>query len=247
MNELSLGSAFVKRISAEALDSAAANHPYLRAMREGDFPNVDMAFKDFAYQYGLYSVRFVDYVLAILENGDTHDIELPSDVLATVVGQPHTDLYRRFQEALGVNADYREITPQCQTGLLWSEQFLQLCEMNACVGIGAIGIGTELIVASVYNQILEGLKEHSALTMTQRVFFDLHSECDEEHAAQMMLIASDLALDRTACEQIEYGVKMAINMRVMFWDKMLERARNFPASPTPATEKLSAVGYRKSL
>ena len=124
---------------------------------------------------------------------------------------------------------------------------MQLCEMNACVGVGAIGIGTELIVSSVYNQILEGLKSHSNLTMTQRVFFDLHSECDEAHAAQMIVIAEDLAKDRTACEQIEYGVKMAINMRVMFWDEMLERARNFPASTTPVVKKLSTVGYRKSL
>ncbi len=265
MNNSNVGSVFIKRISAEALDSAAANHPYLRAMREGDFPNVDLAFKDFAFQYGLYSARFIHYVSALIENlsddghkqilltniaeeqGDTHGIELPPDVLASVIGLPHTNLYRRFQEALGVNADYQEPMPQCQTGLLWSEQFLQLCEMNACVGVGAIGIGTELIVSSVYNQILEGLKAHSNLTMTQRVFFDLHSECDEEHAAQMILIAEDLAVDRSACEQIEYGVKMAINMRVMFWDKMLERARNIPATATPATEKLSTVGYRKSL
>ncbi|VAW55675.1 hypothetical protein MNBD_GAMMA05-2228 [hydrothermal vent metagenome] len=265
MSKYSSGSAFIKSISAEALDSAAANHPYLRAMREGDFPNVDLAFKDFAFQYGLYSTKFIQYISALIENlsdeghrqillanlaeeqGESHGVGLPHDVLASVVGLPHTSLYCRFQEALGVNADYREATPQCQTGLLWSKQFLQLCEMNACVGVGAIGIGTELIVSSVYNQILEGLKTHSNLTMTQRVFFELHSECDEEHAAQIILIAEDLAQDRTACEQIEYGVKMAINMRVMFWDKMLERARNFPVSTTPAIEKLSAVGYRKSL
>jgi len=265
MNKNNSGSAFIKRICAEALDSAAVNHPYLRAMREGDFPNVDLAFKDFAFQYGLYSAKFVYYVSALIKNlsddehkqillinlaeeqGDIHDVDLPPDVLASVVGQPHTSLYRRFQEALGVDADYRKSTPQCQTGLLWSEQFLQLCKMNACVGVGAIGIGTELIVSSVYNQILEGLKSHSNLTMTQRVFFDLHSECDEAHAAQMIVIAEDLAKDRTACEQIEYGVKMAINMRVMFWDEMLERARNFPASTLPVVEKLPAVGYRKSL
>jgi len=126
---------------------------------------------------------------------------------------------------------------------LWSKQFLQLCLMNEYVGVGAIGIGTELIVSSIYNQILEGLKNHSDLTMTQRVFFDLHSECDEEHAAQMILIAEDLALDHSACEQIEYGVNMAINMRVMYWDKMLERANNIPAHSSPDIAKLSAVGY----
>ena len=261
MNRDSLGAAFVKRISAEALDSCAVNHPYLRAMSERDFPDIDMAFKDFAFQYGLYSSKFTRYVSAVIENlknvehkqilltnlaeeqGATNDIELPPDVLASIAGQPHTTLFRRFQEALGVNAQYRKNTAQCQTGLLWSQQFLQLCEMNECVGVGAIGIGTELIVSSIYNQILKGLEAHDHLTMTQHVFFNLHSECDEAHAGQIALIAEDLSRDSIACEQIEYGVKMALSMRAIFWDKMLERAQNFTTSALPASEQVSAVGY----
>jgi pyrroloquinoline-quinone synthase len=261
MNGQRLGAAFIKRISAEALNSAAVNHPYLRAMSEYDFPNVDMAIKDFAFQYSLYSAKFTRYVSAVTENlrnvehkqilltnlaeeqGATNNIELPPDVLASVAGQPHTTLFRRFQEALGINAQYRESTAQCQTGLLWSKQFLQLCEMNECVGVGAIGIGTELIVSGIYNQILKGLEAHSNLTMKQYVFFNLHSECDKAHAAQIALITEDLARNNMACEQIEYGVKMAINMRIIFWDKMQERAQNFSTSALPATEKVSAVGY----
>lgn len=259
MTRHNLGPAFIKRISSETLASAAANHPYLDAIKTGTFPNVDLAFKDFAFQYSLYSTNFTHYVSAVIQNltstehkqillanlaeeqGDTHDIELPPNVLASVTGQPHASLYRRFQEALGINDNFRDTTPKCQTGVLWSKQFLQLCEMNEHVGVGAIGIGTELIVSSIYKQILEGLKKHSDLTMTQRVFFDLHSQCDDEHAAQMLLISEDLAHDHTACEQIEYGVNMAINMRVLFWDKMLERANNFSAATSPTLEKLSAV------
>ena len=255
------GAAFIKAISGEALASAAVNHAYLRAMSQGDFPNVDMAFKDFAFQYSLYSAGFTRYVSAVIENlsnaehkqilltnlaeekGVVNDVELPPDVLASVTGQPHAKLFRRFQEALGVNADYRETTDKCQTGLLWSRQFLQLCQMNECVGIGAIGIGTELIVSGIYNQILEGLKAHSGLTMTEHVFFNLHSQCDEEHAAQIALIAEGLACSSMACEQIEFGVKMAINMRVIFWDEMHERAQNFPASTPLLIEEVSAVGY----
>ena len=115
--------------------------------------------------------------------------------------------------------------------------------MNECVGVGAIGIGTELIVSRIYNQILDGLKTYSNLTMTQRVFFDLHSQCDEKHAAQVLFIAKELAQDHTACEQIEYGAKMAIKLRIAFWDKMLERAHVLPAATTLTTEKLSAIGY----
>ena len=259
MDAQNLGADFIKRISTEALDSAAVNHPYLRAVAEGDLPDMNLAFKDFAFQYGLYSARFTDYVAAVIDNledaehrqilqinleeeqGIVGDIDLPPEVLTSVVGQPHVALFRRFQEALGVDENYRRTAAQCQTGLFWSQQFLQLCEMNQCVGVGAIGLGTELIVSRIYHQILEGLEKHSDLEMEQYVFFNLHSECDEEHAAQIATIAESLAQDAIACEQIEYGVKMAINMRVIFWDKMLERARSF--STAAESGGVSAVGY----
>ncbi len=262
MSNSSLGANFIKRVSDDVLDSAAINHRYLQAMREGSFPNMQLAFKDFAFQYGFYSSQFIHYLSAVIENlrdakhkqillsnldeekGNIHDIELPPDVLESIGRQPHTQLFSRFQKALGVDAESSQTVSERQAGKLWSQNFLQLCEMNECVGIGAIGIGTELIVSNIYNQILEGLKVHSNLTMTQRVFFDLHSECDEEHAAQMLLIAEDLAVDQKSCEQIEYGINMAISLRAVFWDALLERAQRFPASAVSnSTEKLSEIGY----
>ena len=261
MSKNKLGTAFIKQLSSDALNSAAINHPYLHAISRGDLPNIDLALKDFAFQYSIYSSKFTQYVSSVIDNlsnpqhkqillnnlaeeqGDTHGIELPDDVLASVADQPHASLYRRFQEAIGVDTEYSKQTPQSQTAVLWSKQLLQLCQENACVGIGAVGIGTELIVSHIYDQILTGLKAHSQLTMEERVFFDLHSVCDDEHASQMILIAEDLACDPEACEQIEFGTHMAINMRIMFWDRMLDRAQNFPAAATPTIEKLSTAGY----
>lgn len=259
MNRYRPGASFIKYISTEASNSAAVNHPYLQAIREGDLPDIDLAFKDFAFQYGIYSAAFVRYVSAVIDNlsntehkktlqsnlaeeqGNTHDVELSPDVLASIIGQPHTSLYRRFQEAVGIDADYRKTAHRCQTSLSWSRQFLQICRMNECVGVGAIGIGTELIVSRIYDQILAGLEAHTSLTMKQRVFFDLHSKCDEEHSAQLLSIAEDLAQDHASCEQIAYGTRRAIEMRVAFWDKMLERAHNFRASTSRPIEKLSTI------
>jgi hypothetical protein len=59
----------------------------------------------------------------------------------------------------------------------------------------------------------------------------------------LLLIAEELAQSPTACEQIEYGTRKAIDMRVAFWDKMLERAHGFPVSTSPSIEKLSAFEY----
>lgn len=254
-------SRFIESISAEVIGSAAVNHPYLKAMHNGDFPNIDLALKDFAFQYGLYSAQFSHYVSAVITNltnpahkqillanlaeeqGDVKGLELPSDVLANIVGRSHSSLYQRFQLALGVDVEYAKTAQQCQTSLSWGLQFLELCKMNEHVGIGAIGIGTELIVSRIYGQILEGLKAHSNLTMIEHVFFDLHSQCDEEHAAQMLLIAQDLAQDSTTRQKIEYGARKAMNMRIAFWDEMLSRAQSFPAANAPNTQTLVAHGY----
>lgn len=250
---------FIDSLCAEAFDSAAVNHPYLRAIHTGDLPNIDLALKDFAFHYGLYSARFTHYVSAVTaklskaehkqillanlaeEQGDTEGVELPSDVLASIVGLPHSSLYRRFQQAMGVDAEYAKAAQRCQTSVLWSQKFLELCKMNEYVGVGAIGIGTELIVSRIYNKILEGLKAHSNLTMIERVFFDLHSQCDEEHAAQMLMITRDLAQDSTSRKKIEYGARLAIDLRVTFWDQMLQRAQSFPAPEIPVTERVTVA------
>ncbi|HCS27795.1 MAG TPA: hypothetical protein DIW43_10090 [Spongiibacteraceae bacterium] len=233
---------FIASLSAEAIASAAVNHPYLQAFRDGDFPNVEVAIRDFAFQYGCYSNAFTGYVSAVIskleqkdhrdilranlaeEQGNAHDADLPPAVLAAVAGQPHRLLYRHFQEALGIDEAYRQRQRPIPLSRNWQQQFARLCETNACVGVGALGIGTELIVSRIYQQILAGLKQHSNLSITQRVFFDLHSFCDDQHAADLLMITENLARDDEARQQIAYGARAAIAMRVTFWDAMLERA-----------------------
>lgn len=265
MQRPSLGDAFVQRIGVKALTSKAVYHPYLQAIRSGDFPNVDLALRDFAFQYSRYSGHFVHYLSAVIENlndpdhreilqsnladerGEAHDADLPADVQQSIAGISHATLFQRFRDALGAEAPPAPKASDARCGEEWRDAFQQLCETNACVGIGAIGIGTELIVSKIYAQILKGLKSHSKLSPTERVFFDLHSHCDDEHAEQLMGIAKELAENREACEQIGHGVLMAINLRRHFWDRMLERARRFSASEESSLDGLADVGYQAGL
>lgn len=244
---------FIEGIRAEVLDSAAVNHPYLIALNTGEFPDVQWALQDFAFQYGLYNARFTHYVSAVIgnlrdpahkqimlanlaeEHGDTEGVDLSAEVMASIAGLPHASLYQRFQQALGVDGDYIQKAQRCSASLIWTRQFEQLCALNEGAGVGAIGIGTELIVSRIYAQILGGLQAHSRLTPRERVFFDLHSQCDDEHAAQILLIARDLAQDAGVRQQLEYGARTAIEMRIAFWDAMLERAQSLPAADASLT------------
>lgn len=253
MNKNLLRDDFIKYKCDEVLNSTAVNHTYLSLFSQAKFPDMDFAIKDFAYYYGLYNIHFISYLSAVISNlsnpkhkqillsnldeekGNVHDFALPPDVLASIDQQSHTQLYRRFQKAVGVDLDH--FSTNSDANLQWSKQFLGLCEKNEFAGVGALGIGTELIVSKVYHQILEGLKTCTNLTVSQRVFFDLHSVCDDDHAAQLISIAEDLAVNEEACQQIEYGVNMAISMRTEFWDKMLDRALNYKNIDTCETLK----------
>lgn len=249
---------FIDALCEEACSSAAVHHPYLKAFQNGDFPDPQRAIRDFALEYGCYSAAFTRYLNAVIgnldnerhrkilqhnlaeEHGNAHDVALPPAVLATVEGQPHAQLFRRFQQALNINDAYRRAHPPSAASLQWRDRFARLCESNACAGVGAIGIGTELIVSRIYQQILVGLQQHSKLTLTQRVFFDLHSECDDQHASDLLEIARSLATTPEAREQIAYGARAAIRMRVAFWDAMLERA-NETSSRHPIASETSPV------
>lgn len=265
MQRPSLGDAFVQRMSAKALFSKATHHPYLHALRRGSFPDTHLALRDFAFQYSRYSGHFVHYLSAVIDNltsaehkqilqanladerGEAHDIDLPPDVQESIAGCSHASLFQRFQDAVGADTAPEPEAADSRCGEAWRDAFLELCQQSEYVGIGAIGIGTELIVSKIYGQILRGLKNHSALTPSERVFFDLHSHCDDEHAEQLMGIAVELAQNRDACEQIGHGVLMAINLRRRFWDTMLERARRFPSTPESSVEAPRTVGYQTGL
>ncbi len=259
-----LRSAFISDACTEVRNSSAVSHPYLRALRDGDVPDIRIALQDFALQYGLYSAQFVRYMSAVLnnvaasdhknillenlaeENGATHDVDLPPGVLDSIAGIPHAQLFRRFQLALdSENASF--VATETCPGRIWAREFLALCKTNECVGVGAIGIGTELIVASIYNQILAGIKVHSDLTQTEHVFFDLHSVCDDEHAAQMMHITKSLAVDDDSRAQIMLGIRSAIKLRSAFWDAMLDRAHELAEIDARPAERTSALGHQKSL
>lgn len=233
------GSGFVRRLCDEALHSAAVSHPYLQRMQTGRLPDMPLALADFAYQYGLYSARFTDCLTALLgrlqnaahraivrhnldeEHGGHIDAELPADVAQRIAGHSHAELFRQFQQAAG-GRDTGLGTDQ--PGAAWARDFVALCGSGECAGTGAIGIGTELIISRVYSRILDGLRAHTQLTAFDRVFFELHSQCDDEHAEQLLRITTELATDAEARAEIARGVRRSLELRTRFWDAMLARA-----------------------
>lgn len=234
----------VELLLEKALSSKAVDHPYLKGLREGAFPDMEQVIRDFAFQYGGYSSGFINYVDAAIEGlsqqkhrdvlyenlaeekGNFDPSDAPPELKASIAGVPHSLLFRQFQESLGINDHYRKSADYCASVLSWRRQFLALCQQDQCVAVGALGIGTELLVSRIYADLLIAIENYTDLQPRDYIFFSLHTECDDGHAEDLIQIARELAIDKESCAKISYGVERAIELRVNFWQELYQQARN---------------------
>jgi pyrroloquinoline quinone (PQQ) biosynthesis protein C len=231
----------------QALQHRAVDHPYLRALRDGKFNNMDLILKDFAVQYGAYSEWFPKYLSTVIskltnpkhkehlmdnlseEKGNLHkeDIDAIKKLGIKeewVQGITHCALFERFQNALGVSP-VETIGHEVK---IWRKSFLNLIEEGGEeTGVGAIGLGTESIVKHVYKYIIEAIENHSDLHLKDYVFFPLHTEVDDEHGLILLEIAKEMTSSGPeAMEQLKTGMFHALDLRATFWDNMMVRAKS---------------------
>jgi pyrroloquinoline quinone (PQQ) biosynthesis protein C len=236
----------VQSLFQEAKKHEAVKHKYLKALQNGDFNDNLGAIEDFSVQYCGYTNWFPKFLTATMAKIDNHehrmffienlseegghlendDIELLKSIGVKeewVQGVPHPQLFKRFQTALNIESDL----PLDDAVVLWREMFLSVISTGTLAeAIGAIGLGTESIVKFVYKFITKAIQNHTTLTKEQYVFFELHSEIDDEHSALMLKVAEDLINENPAnYHDLRKGMLKALNLRTMFWDNMYERAK----------------------
>ena len=114
----------------EATAHRAVNHPYINALLNGDFENMEEVLKDFATQYGYYSDWFPRYLTSVIsklenpifrdqlldnlseERGHLNEDEMEA-IRALgiqdewVQGIAHPQLFKRFQKAIGVESNIK--------------------------------------------------------------------------------------------------------------------------------------------
>ena len=242
---------FMENLIQEAQQHRAINHPYLSALANGEFENMEAVLKDFASQYGFYSAWFPRYltgVISKLENADHRNHLLDNlseesghlheeDMVAVrelgikdewVQGIPHPLLFRRFQAAMGVQEG---IKPDIDVEI-WRESFLSLIHNDSPVAaVGAIGLGTESVVKFIYKDIIASIEKYSSLPLESYVFFPLHTEVDDEHGLILLDIARQMSEEsEEAKRDLRKGMLKALNLRAAFWDAMYERAKRLNTS-----------------
>ena len=235
---------FLDRLEIEAQSHRAVHHPYLTALSTGDLPNPQAALRDFACQYSCYSRDFTRYLCLTIAQLDNpgHQALLTENFLEEsgmveeekqvileskgiditwIANVPHQELFRRFQNAVGV----KQHSHYCIEAETWRATFLDLLhQADAARAVGAIGLGTEGIVRHLYHPLVAACQRQPGLTRRDAVFFELHCLVDDDHAKALRQIAFDLAQTETGRWNMRLGMHQCLVSRETFWDGMYRRA-----------------------
>ena len=237
--------AFLQRVTTEASEHRAVHHPYLRALAAGDLPDSRWALADFGQQYYGYSAHFPRYLTKtisqltdsshrqglmqnLIEESGTYSDEDLEELTAAgikpewIINVPHPELFKRFCDALGV--ELRNVEDDSNEVTCWREMFLDvLGEGSPAQAVGALGLGTEGIVSTMYQNFLPALEKVN-LDPRDAVFFPLHAMVDDHHQETLLAIASDFAKTPEGRRDLAKGMRKALFLRAGFWDWMHARA-----------------------
>lgn len=236
----------IKDLIEESLAHRAVNHPYLKALGNGDLPDVDWALRDFADHYYGYSLHFPRYLTTVIsklevpahrtsllqnltEESGHYDEEELAELAAIGVerewieGIPHPQLFRRFREATGITAPHDPENEAIEL-VCWRESFLAtLTYGSAAEALGALGLGTENIVSTIYVPFVQAIAR-TDLAPRDTVFFPLHTAVDDHHQEALEEISLAFAATPAGKGDLRRGMIKALSLRSSFWDWLYERA-----------------------
>jgi pyrroloquinoline quinone (PQQ) biosynthesis protein C len=261
-------SVFVDSLQEYALSSRAANHPLLERIATGNLPDVVANITFLLSEYYHYSHQFTRYLTAVMANleapksrsalvrnaADESGYIAPDEAAELLrngidpehAKAPHPELFRRFLRAIGAKPEEILRGKPYVATLAWVEAFRGLCMHGGEIqGVGALGIGTEGIVAVMYRRILRGIAiAWPNMSARDRVFFELHAVVDDDHAHTLREIALAFAEEPEGRRELAVGVYRALVMRAAFFDEMMAE---IDAMATTTTRIVVNIGPQGAL
>lgn len=237
--------AFLENVAAEATSHRAVHHPYLLALRNKSLPDMKWALADFARQYLGYSSHFPRYLTTVIgrlevpehrtalmenlteESGiyESEEMEELAEIGVEkewIDGVPHPVLFRRFCIAAG--ADQASLSEDAVEVVCWREMFLAVLSGGSTAeALGALGLGTENVVSTMYQHFLPALEVLDA-PASETVFFPLHAAVDDHHQETLMNISRHYAATAEGRRDLLKGMRKALSLRAGFWDWLHARA-----------------------
>jgi pyrroloquinoline quinone (PQQ) biosynthesis protein C/mannose-6-phosphate isomerase-like protein (cupin superfamily) len=217
----------------DELHRRQAHHPMwesrlLHAFRTGAFDRDDLRFV--FSQYFLYSRNFTRYVAAVMANceSDYFRAKLSENLWEEGGGcepeRRHAQIFRNFlSRALGITSlddiVYEDFTK------LFVREYLQRClTASPLVGAAFLSLGTEGIVARLYEPFVQGLLA-AGLPESDLEFFRIHMECDDEHAATLEELMVSYAAEPGWFDTCAAAMDDALTLRERFFESLFVAVR----------------------
>ena len=209
------------QVTQQSLINRLSAHPFLVSCREG-CASLD-TLKQLMVQQGLYSSHFTRYLCALMANlpSNDHVLELAENLfeelgLAPGSPTPHYILYRDMLKAFNLRLE--DAKPTSGTRQLIDAMYAHCRCSDPAVGLGALCIGAEGLVPSLYADYVNGFEAHGIGRDTIK-FFYLHIACDDEHALTLSrMMAEQVTKEPESMERILAASEALVNARWAFLD-----------------------------
>lgn len=219
----------IAREGLRELELFQSEHPIwdcrlIRACRAGLFTKED--FKHIFSQYYRYSKNFTRYLTALMTNceSDYYRSRLSENLWEEGGGaeadKRHAELFRRFlREALDVDPDTIEYRSFAND---FFHRYLAFCRDSSALAASAfLSVGTEGAIGRLYAYFCEGLMK-AGVPEEQLHFFQLHMECDDEHAVTLAELMQSFSNEPGWFEQCKTAINHALSIRRQFLDDALD-------------------------
>lgn len=136
----------------------------------------------------------------------------------------HPALFRRFTRAIGISdATLAEIPAAPETQYMIDTYLGLAQEYGYLNALGAVCFASEGIVNSLYTQIYHGICGCGPVAPEDLIFFELHIDVDEGHAANLVKLIQPRLVSAEQVAQMEQSITAAMDARVKFFDGILRQ------------------------
>ncbi|MEZ5980427.1 MAG: iron-containing redox enzyme family protein, partial [Planctomycetota bacterium] len=239
---------WLAELQRDVESSAAVRHPLLERAGRGELSREQFA--RFGRQHQALVGVFTRYLeLLLLATDDSSQKLWLAKILIDEYGEgsegkDHAELYAGFLERLGVDERARLDTPLVPEVWRFVGGHLALCrEQPFLAGLGALGPGHEWAIPSMFERMVRGLGA-AGVTLEERLYFDLHTEQDQDHGKWMTEAMAKLVVDGATRDLVRAGAMRSLALRAELWsaiERVVDGADPVKGSPGTLRDLRAAV------
>lgn len=152
----------------------------------------------------------------------------------------HPELFRQFTRALGIDDATLSSLPTAPETCHLIDTYLNLPhQYSYLAALGAVCFASEGIVNTLYTQLQRGIAEAAALPKEALIFFDVHIDVDDSHAAHLAALIEPRITTTEVAMDVNRAILDAMNARVCFFDGIVRQTSALTCA-TPFLQLVSA-------